>query len=248
MSIAPSLRLDPQAPLPLHAQVERLLREMIREESYQHGKLLPDEVSLARQLGVSRNTLRVAISRLVYAGLIERRAGVGTRVRTCVESDLGQWNSFSSEMERKGVKVETYSTSARLEEARADAGQALQIEPRRRVLRVDRLRGWDQTPLVHFRSFLHPRLGLSDTLDFTRPLYDVIRSQSGVVPATAREQMRAVGADVALSRIFQIRRGTPLLLRERVVYDSERRPVEYSVVHYLSTHFTLSYGEIRAGQ
>ena len=52
--------------MPLHAQVERLLRDLIREPAYREGRLLPDEVTLARRLGVSRNTVRAGIARLAF--------------------------------------------------------------------------------------------------------------------------------------------------------------------------------------
>ena len=69
-----NLRLDPQSRLPLHAQAEELLRELIQRQEYCDGGLLPDEVSLSRRLGISRNTLRAAIGRLVAEGRLERKA------------------------------------------------------------------------------------------------------------------------------------------------------------------------------
>ena len=45
------------------------------------GSLLPAERELAARYGVNRNTLKHAFVRLVQAGLVETRHGVGTRVR-----------------------------------------------------------------------------------------------------------------------------------------------------------------------
>ena len=73
-------RLDHESPLPLHAQAEQVLRELIQQPGQRAAGLLPDEVSLSRSLGISRNTLRAAIGRLVAEGRLERKAGVGTRV------------------------------------------------------------------------------------------------------------------------------------------------------------------------
>jgi GntR family transcriptional regulator len=44
------LKLDHQSSIPLRAQVEQLLRELVRRPQYQQGALLPDEVKLATQL------------------------------------------------------------------------------------------------------------------------------------------------------------------------------------------------------
>ena len=72
--------IDHKSPVPLHVQVEELMRKMIEMPKYQNGELLPNEVSIATQLGVSRNTVRQAINKLVYEGLLVRKKGVGSRV------------------------------------------------------------------------------------------------------------------------------------------------------------------------
>lgn len=53
---------------------------MIQQEEYRKGKLLPNEVELSKELNISRNTLRQAINRLVFEGLLIRKKGYGTTV------------------------------------------------------------------------------------------------------------------------------------------------------------------------
>ena len=43
---------------PLHVLAEEAIKKMIRLPEYQNGKLLPNEIELARNLNISRNTLR----------------------------------------------------------------------------------------------------------------------------------------------------------------------------------------------
>ena len=45
------VQIDHNSALPLHAQVEQLLRELINEPEYKAGKFLPNEVDLAKRLG-----------------------------------------------------------------------------------------------------------------------------------------------------------------------------------------------------
>jgi len=235
------LRLDRQSPVPLHAQVEGLLRALIRQAEYRDGKPLPDEVTLARRLGVSRNTVRAGIARLVFEGLVERRAGVGTRAASrSVRSGLGAWHSFTREMEAKGIRVVTFDRQGAWEPAGRDAARALRIRPGARVLRLDRLRGWNGEPVVHFRSWFHPRLGLTGEEDFEKPLYETIESACGTVAEGAREELGAVAADARLARLLRVRPGASLLKRVRLVTDPGGRPIEYAVVHYRSDRFTLT--------
>jgi DNA-binding transcriptional regulator YhcF (GntR family) len=89
-SLRRSWRLDHGSALPMHRQAGQLLRDLILRQEYQSGALLPEEVTLAARLGISRGTLRLAIGRLVHDGLLERRAAVGTRVRPQpAESGIG---------------------------------------------------------------------------------------------------------------------------------------------------------------
>ncbi|GAA3063049.1 FadR/GntR family transcriptional regulator [Streptomyces glomeratus] len=71
-------------PLPRETIVEVLeerLREDILDGRHPAGSYLPPERELADVFGVTRTTLKHAFGRLVHAGLLETRHGVGTRVR-----------------------------------------------------------------------------------------------------------------------------------------------------------------------
>jgi GntR family transcriptional regulator len=236
-----SLRLDPKNPLPLHAQAEEKLRLLIQQPEYRDGGLLPDEVSLSNSLGISRNTLRAALGRLVTEGRLERKAGVGTRVvEPRVQSGVGAWHSFTREMEAKGIKVETYSAKARLVPASLAVAQALRIGVGIEVLCLDRVRGWESRPEADFQSFFHPRLGLTKEEDFSKPLYELIRERRGVVADQSLEEFVAVGADRRLAHLLGVPKGTPLLRRERTVLDNGQRPMEYAIVHYRCDRFRLT--------
>ena len=227
--------------MPLHAQTEQLLRKLIQQREYADGGLLPDEVSLSRTLGISRNTLRAAITRLVAEGCLERKAGVGTRViEPRVKSGVGAWHSFTREMEAKGIRVETFSIKVCSLAAPADVARSLQITAGTKILCVDRVRGWDSQPEVHFRSYLHPRLGLTEKSDFSQPLYELIKAESSLVADQSFEEFTAVTADKTLARLLAVKIGTALLRRERRVLDMGRRPIEFSVVHYRCDRFRLT--------
>ncbi len=75
------LQLDPTSSKPLHVQAEELLRGLISQEEYRKGKLLPNEVELSREMNISRNTLRQAINRLVFEGLLVRKKGMERLLR-----------------------------------------------------------------------------------------------------------------------------------------------------------------------
>jgi GntR family transcriptional regulator len=235
------LSLDHQSPVPLRAQVEALLRDLIRQPQYQNGGLLPDEVALAAELGVSRGTIRSGISKLVFEGLLDRKAGVGTRVSNRnVESGIREWHSFTREMASKGIKVENFRMAYHQIEASKDAQQALQLDAARPLWRLDRVRGWAGRPVLHTMSWFHPRLGLKGNEETNQPLYEMIEKTSGVRPHHAREDFLAVNAESQMARQLDVEKGAPLLLRRHTVFDAGNRPFEYAEVRYVSSRFALT--------
>jgi GntR family transcriptional regulator len=235
------LSLDHQSPIPLRAQVESLLRGLIRQPEYQKGTLLPDEMALAAELGVSRGTVRSGISKLVFEGLLERKAGVGTRVTNRhVESGIREWHSFTREMACKGITVQNFRVAYHQVKASDDAMQALQLGESKSLWRLDRVRGWDGMPVLHTMSWFHPRLGLKGNESISQPLYEMIEKATGVRPHHAREEFVAIGADVQTARQLNVERGTPLLLRRHTVFDAGNRPFEFAEVRYVSSRFALT--------
>jgi len=235
------LSINHESPIPLRSQVETLLRQMVVQPEYQKGELLPDEVTLAANLGVSRGTIRSGISKLVFEGVLERKAGIGTRVsKRPLESGIRAWRSFTAEMATKGVIVQNFRMDYRLVEATPLIAEALQLESDTKVWRLDRVRGWDGKPVLQSSSWFHPRLGLKGNEDFKRPLYEVLETASGVRPHNAHEEFLAVSADSRLANLLRVAKGSPLLLRRHTVFDPGARPFEIAEVRYVSSRFTLT--------
>lgn len=64
----------------LHQSTQDCVKQYIIDRGYGPGDLLPPEAELARQLGVSRPSLREAMRALQTIGVVEARHGVGTFV------------------------------------------------------------------------------------------------------------------------------------------------------------------------
>ena len=93
------MQIDHNSSKPLHAQAEEILRNLIDSEEYKTGKYLPNEVELSQKLNISRNTLRQAINKLVFEGLLVRKKGVGTKVaQKGILGGVKNWLSFSQEI------------------------------------------------------------------------------------------------------------------------------------------------------
>ncbi len=93
--------------IPLHQQVLNQLRHLILSGVWKPGTRLPSETELQRHLGISRGTIRQALSRAEAEGLIERVPGKGTFVAVTVPAKetrgfIGYITSdFMSEFQRQ---------------------------------------------------------------------------------------------------------------------------------------------------
>src|SRR4051812_2298690 len=151
----PRWKLDRTSGVPLHVQIERRLQDLIRRPPYSAGAFLPDELTLASRLGVSRGTVRESILNLVRQGLLERKKGSGTRV---VQSGLIAWASLTAEMRRKGIDVQSFLLEVSEKTAQGKVADALQVAVGTPVKCLDQVRGWKNRPVLQSRSWFHPRL------------------------------------------------------------------------------------------
>jgi GntR family transcriptional regulator/MocR family aminotransferase len=76
--------LDEQSSEPLHAQIYRHVRELIRSQRLAPGVRLPSTRTLAQELDVSRTTVLTAFASLLAEGYIAGRTGSGTFVASSI--------------------------------------------------------------------------------------------------------------------------------------------------------------------
>lgn len=240
-----NFKIDHFSPVPLHFQVEQLLRELIEKPEYKNGEFLPGEQELSNRLGVSRNTIRQATNKLEYEGLIVRKKGYGTKVAgKSLITALDNWHSFTQEMNEKGISFRNFIITTEKEGCSEKLSKFFHIAPHKQVLKLVRLRGDEDGPFVYFESFFHPRIGISQDDDFEKPLYDLLQKKYKTQVSVSRENIKAGLASGFIAKILQIKKGDPVLIRERFVSDPGNRPVEYNLGYYIAEKFTYSI-EIR---
>ena len=235
------LEIDHNSALPLHAQVEELLRRMIEKPEYQNGKLLPNEINIGKKLGISRGTVRQATNKLVYERLLVRKKGVGTRVaKNNIITKLSKWTSFTNEMNQKGAPFKNYSIKVSVVLPDKEVQQLFRIKENVKVLKMERLKGPESGPVVHFISYFHPRTGLTADDDFSKPLYETLEHDHYIIASVSKEGISAILADNKISKMLNVKVGDPILFRKRVVCDPGDRPIEYNLGYYRADRVTYT--------
>ena len=92
---------------PLYTKISDYVMEKIQNEEWPVGYMLPPEVELCQQFGVSRTSVRTALLTLVNDGYLHRVKGKGTFVTTPqrVEESTIFIESFAEEMRKRGKDI-----------------------------------------------------------------------------------------------------------------------------------------------
>lgn len=236
------LVIDHKSKIPLHVQVEEHFRTLIGLKKFEHGALLPKEVELANRLGVSRSTIRQATNKLENEGLIVRKKGVGTKVaeKKGLLTGLHHWYSFTQEMKEKGIKVTNLSLKVEWVDASETIRTFFNSKNDKKVLKLSKLKGEASgEPIVYFESYFHPRIGISENDEFDKPLYAMLEDKYGIIVHRSSENISAKLAGPVAKKL-KVDVASPVLFRERFVYDIGDRPVEYNIGYYRSDKFTYS--------
>ena len=143
----------------LYESVLKSMRKNIEDGVWPRGEMIPREVDLCEQYGVSRSTIRMAMIRLVNEGLMTRVKGVGTFVTTGehMKSTTLFMTSFARELEMQGKHVCTELLTFCTIPAVPEANAALKLPQDARLLKLVRLRypqeEFDKGPIVLTTSY-----------------------------------------------------------------------------------------------
>jgi GntR family transcriptional regulator len=228
--------------LPLHIQVRETIRRQVRDGELvdKTGRLMT-EAELGRHFGVSRITIRNAISPLVDEGMFARTRGRGTFLRSNQpENWVGRLMGFSETIRDAG-----YQAGARVLQQgmtnRHDAGVRDQIRERA-VWQLKRLRLADDIPIAIEHAFYPPDIGLElEKRDLiTIIMYSVFENELGLAIEEATQTIGAALADAPTAKLLGVKAGSPLLSMERLTMGKDARPLELLRSVYLPEYFRLS--------
>lgn len=124
--------------------VRDLLREHLLRGGGRRGQRLPQEHTLSRELGCSRNVLREALGLLVADGLIRRERGRGTHVLTTspaisIDGGLDLVSAMRAETESRRPEVSFGVLAVAAVRASGVLGDLMGVAPDTPVAHVERL-------------------------------------------------------------------------------------------------------------
>jgi GntR family transcriptional regulator len=234
---------------PLSATIAAKIRADIVAGRYPVGSRLPAEPEFARQLEVSRSTLRESLKLLEGDGLVLRRQRAGTTVnrRPLVEHPLQQNFGVSQLIEGSGKKHGVIDAQIRFLPATAEIAGALELEEGSEVVMLERTRTADGLPVVRTVDHLDARIvqRASAPLLPDVSFYRWLREHCGIAVTQGLARLSAERLSAEVAGTLGVDEGEPAFVLVQVDFSAEGRPVLHSGEYHLPHAFDISV--IRTG-
>ena len=220
----------------LHEQLSQLIALT------EPGGRLPSEPALAKDLGVSRATLREAMRMFETQGLIRRRQGSGTYVThpsQVFESGLEMLESIETLAARFNLEVQMGEMRVEARPATPDEARALMLDENAGVIHVSRVIYAEKRPVAYLIDVIpNNLLDLKEIdEDFSGSILDLFLERRFPELVSSRCEITADSAPVEVAKSLGIQRGDVLLKFVSYLYSTEGQVVDYSFSYFLPGYF-----------
>ncbi len=225
-------------------QVKAHMLNYISQNNLKRNDQLPSEASIAKDLGVSRNTLREAYVTLENEGVIVRRHGIGTFVAQppYIQDSLNEFSPFAQIIQDVGYTPNFKTLSTDIITASPDVNDVLKQNGTDRVRYIQRLVLADQKPVIYVEDFVPADIDLRVTSweKFEGNLVELLTKtlNTPLHQIQSYIQARALPADI--SAYLELPIGAPILGVRSTIYTQDNRAVTFSKLCFNSEIIELN--------
>lgn len=224
---------------PLYKQVEEHVTQLIVEQRWKPGEMLPNEFQLASELNVSQGTVRKALNSLTAAKILNRRQGIGTFVseHTGHHSLYRFFPLIADGKTPELPKAELLSVETQI--ATEQVSDALELEPSAKVIVLSRRRILNNEFCMAETIFLpHKYFAiLEHQPEIPHTLYHFYQTQFNLTVRDTRDSIKAVLATEQDAQMLGIKAGEPLLQVTRITHSLNNKAIEFRLSRCRSDHY-----------
>jgi len=227
------VKINKSSPIPLYHQLYEILKNKIEEDQMKSGDYLPSENKLAQMYGVSRLTVRQALSELAEEGLIEKQRGKGTIIIQPKNiENLTELRGFTDEARMTGHSTSSIVLENKLVDVPMMAMKKLKLPIQSKVILLKRLRLLDDVPYAIEWSYINPAIDtrLLNILEMDMSkfsLYEFFRNTLKLKMQYADETLEVTAVTYDSAKLLNISPENCVVLRRRFTFVYNERCVEY---------------------
>ncbi|ESA36458.1 family transcriptional regulator [Leptolyngbya sp. Heron Island J] len=212
---------------PLHIVISEQLKQKIEAGHYEPGQRLPSEFDLGELFGVSRTTIRKAISNLIQQGLVSSQQGKGSFVSGHHKISISISNPmthFDVALQEQGYVGQIQSLNFYRIQASSEVARTLSVSPAAIVYQQEKIIYADHIPIALEIDYFPESIGagLTDSLQqgFT---YSTLKA-NGIYLNAGKVNLGCIPATYDLTKHLTIPLGMPLLVLDFVAYADNSLP------------------------
>lgn len=235
------LQLDRNNPISLYEQLKNLIKEQIKNGELKPNQQIPSERELCERYGISRITVRQAISLAIQEGLLFRTHGKGTFVAqpNKIKQGLTRVSTFQQTLSAQGMLASTKIRKSEFITNNLYLSRLLNTDISQPLVNLQLIGYGNEEPVVYYDSVFPQDLGQKMTELAERSVkgkipfssLDLYGKQLGTVPTHVEQTYEAIASNEKISRCLQIELGSPVLLVTSVIFADEY-PLEYRNAYY----------------
>lgn len=231
------------SPLPIYYQLEEAIKEQIEHGEFRQGEMIPSEREFSEKYGISRMTVRQAITNLVNDGLLVRQRGKGTFVANQkIEQSLKGLTSFTEDMKARGMEPGTKLLDFSVIPAPVMIAEMLGLEEGSEVHEIKRIRLADGTPMAYEVMYMPVHLISGITREIVSgSIYKHVEQTLGLQIGKAVQTLEASVVRKTEADYLQIKEGAPVLLIMRKTLLKDGRPLEVVKSVYRADRYKFTF-------
>lgn len=214
--------------LPLYQQISDDIKRKIEQGEYKYGTRIEGENELMQAYGVSRITVRRAITELCDEGLLIKKQGMGTFVEqrpiTRLFSDV---EGFSVSCEKQGLTPSYRLLQMSLVEGKEKERDFLGMKKEERFISTSRLLSASGMPFMQENCYFPctERFQFILSANLEQPLYPILEAHGSMPASTCKRVLRMVRASKELAESMDLPVGEPMFYKVAYLIDEKGQPL-----------------------
>jgi DNA-binding GntR family transcriptional regulator len=210
----------------LYSQIYDILEKEIEDGKWPVDSQIPTEDNLCSLYGVSKATIRLALSELARQGYLRRIQGKGTFVCKKTSSD-GLWLSSRLEefMMEPGMELTTKMLAQTVMMPTDDLDTKMNISMEQHLIYIKRLRNMGNETIMIQETYVPYHLCpsiLKSNVEH-ESIIDLLEKNHGIIITRVTEHLDITYMTAEESRIFGLQEGTAALYSARMFFSGDSR-------------------------
>lgn len=224
--------------MPKYLEIEKILKERIKDGTYPSGSMIPRQDELAEEFNTSRITIRKALDYLINVGLVYTQRGSGTFVRSNAQevakfsTDIDQYVGTTQQL-GKNYFITSKVIYFKIRYPKREELDALNLDDRDLVYDIKRLRLLDGHPYAFEYTIMPVKVipGIDNSV-LEKSIYMYIEKELAQKIGSAYRKINAAKPNDDDKKYLECKSDDPVLVVRQVVSLANDTPFEFSETHH----------------